>query len=119
MQRNVTELAEAQKIDISNLQWYGTFHDTAHHPHMHLLVYSKDAKQGWLTNNGMAELRSALGNDIFHMEQYKLALLEDGVGPQHAIARDVHREHLCSGVQQGQVRGEQGDIRPWDCHHEQ
>ncbi len=76
MQRNVTELAEAQKIDISNLQWYGTFHDTAHHPHMHLLVYSKDAKQGWLTNNGMAELRSALGNDIFHMEQYKLFTME-------------------------------------------
>ena len=46
VRRNVTELAEAQKIDISNLQWYGAFHDTAHHPHMHLLVYSKDAKQG-------------------------------------------------------------------------
>ena len=49
VERNVTKLAEAQKIDVSNLQWYGAFHDIAHHPHMHLLVYSKDARQGWLT----------------------------------------------------------------------
>lgn len=76
VRRNVTELAEAQKIDISNLQWYGAFHNTTHHPHMHLLVYSKDVKQGWLTKNGIDDLRSALGNDIFHMEQYKLFMME-------------------------------------------
>ncbi len=76
VRRNVTELAEAQKIDISNLEWYGAFHSTAHHPHMHLLVYSKDAKQGWLTKKGIDELRSALGNDIFRMEQYKLFTME-------------------------------------------
>ena len=76
VRRNVTELAEAQKIDISNLQWYGAFHNTAHHPHMHLLVYSKDAKQGWLTKKGIDELRSALGNDIFRLEQYKLFTME-------------------------------------------
>ena len=76
VRRNVTELAEAQKIDISNLEWYGAFHSTAHHPHMHLLVYSKDAKQGWLTKKGIDELRSALGNDIFRMEQYKLFAME-------------------------------------------
>ena len=76
VERNVTKLAEAQKIDVSNLQWYGAFHDIAHHPHMHLLVYSKDAKQGWLTKKGITELRSALGNDIFRLEQYKLFTME-------------------------------------------
>jgi len=76
VRRNVTELAEAQKIDISNLQWYGAFHNTTHHPHMHLLVYSRDAKQGWLTKKGIDSLRSALGNDIFRLEQYKLFTME-------------------------------------------
>ena len=76
VRRNVTELAEAQKIDISNLQWYGAFHNTTHHPHMHLLVYSRDAKQGWLTKKGIDSLRSALGNDIFRLEQYKLFWME-------------------------------------------
>ncbi|WP_304584258.1 MobP3 family relaxase [Acutalibacter muris] len=76
VRRNVTELAEAQKINISNLQWYGAFHNTTHHPHMHLLVYSRDAKQGWLTKKGIDSLRSALGNDIFRLEQYKLFSME-------------------------------------------
>lgn len=52
VRRNITELAGAQKINLTNLQWYGVFHNTTHHPHMHLLVYSKDTKQGWLTKKG-------------------------------------------------------------------
>lgn len=76
VRRNITAIAQAQKIDISNLQWYAAFHDTAHHPHMHLLIYAKDAKQGWLTKKGIDELRSVLGNDIFRNEQYKLFTME-------------------------------------------
>lgn len=90
VRRNVTELAEAQKIDISNLQWYGAFHNTTHHPHMHLLVYSKDAKQGWLTKNGIDDLRSTLGNDIFHMEQYKLFTMETDL--RNRLKKEINLE---------------------------
>ena len=74
--RNVTEIAQAHGITLSNLQWYAAFHNTTHHPHMHLLVYSKDAKQGWLTEKGIENLRSTFGNDIFRNEQYKLFTME-------------------------------------------
>lgn len=53
------------------MQWYGAFHNTTHHPHIHLLVYSKSG-QGYLTNNGIESMRSSFGNDIFRNEQYKL-----------------------------------------------
>lgn len=43
---------------------------------MHLLVYSKDAKQGWLTKKSIDDLRNAFGNDIFRNEQYKLFTME-------------------------------------------
>ena len=43
---------------------------------MHLLVYAKDAKQGWLSKKGIDELRSTFGNDIFRQEQYKLFTME-------------------------------------------
>ena len=49
VRRNVTELAEAHNISLSNLQWYAGFHNKDHHPHIHLVVYSKDGKQGWIT----------------------------------------------------------------------
>lgn len=76
VRRNVIEIAHAHNIDINNLQWYGAFHNTTHHPHMHLLVYSKDAKQGWMTKKSIDDLRSAFGNDIFRNEQYKLFAME-------------------------------------------
>ena len=52
VRRNVYELAETHKIAPSDLQWYGAFHNTTHHPHMHLVVYSKSGK-GYLTKNGI------------------------------------------------------------------
>lgn len=76
LRRNTMKIAEAHKIAPSNLQWYAAFHNTTHHPHIHLVVYSKDAKQGYLTNKGIENLRSAFGNDIFRNEQYKLFELE-------------------------------------------
>ena len=38
VRRNVTTIAEAHKIPLSDLQWYAAFHDTGHHPHIHLMV---------------------------------------------------------------------------------
>lgn len=74
--RNTMKIAEAHKIDPSNLQWYAAFHNTTHHPHIHIMVYAKNAKQGYLTNKGIENLRSTFGNDIFRNEQYKLFELE-------------------------------------------
>ena len=76
VRRNVTELAEAYQIDLDNLQWYGAYHDKSHHPHMHLLVYAKDGKQGWLSKRGIDEMHSFFGNDIFRFEQQKLFRME-------------------------------------------
>ena len=76
VRRNVAELAQAMKIDLDNLQWYGAFHNTAHHPHIHLLVYAKDARQGWLTKAGIEQLKRTFGGDIFRNEQYMLFTAE-------------------------------------------
>ena len=50
---------------LCNLKWYAAFHDTTHHPHIHLLVYSENTKEGFLTNEGINKIRSAFANDIF------------------------------------------------------
>lgn len=71
VRRNAFEIAKAHKMEPSDLQWYGAFHNTTHHPHIHLMVYSKSG-QGYLTNRGIESMRSTFGNDIFRNEQYKL-----------------------------------------------
>ena len=69
---NVTEIADAHNIDLDNLRWYAAFHNKEHHPHVHLLVYAADAKQGWITKRSIDDMRSMFGNEIFRGEQYRL-----------------------------------------------
>ena len=71
VRRNMNELAEVHKLKPSDMEWYAAFHNTTHHPHIHLIVLSKSG-QGYLTKKGMEKMRSAFGNDIFRNEQYKL-----------------------------------------------
>ena len=64
--RHIQDIANAQKIETANLKWYAAFHDTTHHPHIHLIVYSTDPRQGYLTKDGIDKIRSVFANDIFH-----------------------------------------------------
>lgn len=44
VRKNMIEIAKAHNIQPSDLQWYAAFHNTTHHPHIHLLVYSKNGQ---------------------------------------------------------------------------
>ena len=60
--------SENMKISIENLHWYGAFHNETHHPHVHLIIYSDEPKEGYLTEKGLNNIRSALGKQIFHQD---------------------------------------------------
>ena len=66
VKRQIPVIAEQSRIPMSNLKWYAAFHDTTHHPHIHLIVYSTNPKQGYLSREGIDKIRSAFANDIFH-----------------------------------------------------
>lgn len=76
VRRNALQIAEAHKIAPSDMQWYAAFHNTTHHPHIHLMVYSKDPKQGYLTNKGIEDMRALFAKDIFRNEMYHAFTLE-------------------------------------------
>ena len=66
------ELAAAMKIPPSNFRWCAAFHDEKHHPHIHMMAWSADPKQGYLTEKGIEQMRSQLSNDIFRDELLSL-----------------------------------------------
>ena len=68
LRAHTSELADALKIPLSELKWYAAFHNEAHHPHIHLLAYCDDPSVGYLSKQGVRNMRSALGNDIFRDE---------------------------------------------------
>ena len=67
-----TELATAMKIPPSSFRWCAAFHDEKHHPHIHMMAWSSDPKQGYLTEKGIEQMRSQLSNDIFQDELLSL-----------------------------------------------
>ncbi len=62
------ELAECFKIRNENFRCYGAFHDEGHHPHVHLVCYSTDPKEGYLTQQKMEKVKSMLTKNIFAHE---------------------------------------------------
>ena len=67
-----TELAAAMKIPPGDFRWCAAFHDEKHHPHIHMLVWSRDPKQGYLTEKGIEKMRSELSGAIFQDELLSL-----------------------------------------------
>ena len=66
MLRSQTSLiSENFHIPMQNLRWYAAFHNESHHPHVHLMVYSTEEKQAYLSKQGVMKLRSSFAKDIF------------------------------------------------------
>ena len=60
-----SEIAEQFHIPQGNLRWYAAFHNEKHHPHVHLMVWSEDEKEGYLSERGIEKLRSSFSKSIF------------------------------------------------------
>ena len=84
--RNIPVIAKQSKIDMKNLKWYAAFHDKKTNPHVHIVVYSTDTKEGFLTKSGIEKIRSAFANDIYHDELYSL------YGQQNTLRNKLKKE---------------------------
>lgn len=72
LMENAPALAKSMKISLDNFHWYAAFHNEGHHPHIHMMVWSDDPKEGFLTKGGIAAIRSKLTNAIFRDEMQQI-----------------------------------------------
>ena len=63
----VETMARNYKIPLRDFVWYAAFHDEGHHPHVHLVCYSK-GNEGFLTEKGIENIKSSLAHEIFKQE---------------------------------------------------
>ena len=59
------EIAADLKIHPDHLKWYAAMHNESHHPHVHMICYSTDPTEGYLTTTGIRKMKSALATEIF------------------------------------------------------
>lgn len=65
-QRNV--FARNMKIKPENFRWYAAFHNAEDHPHVHMIAYSVDPKEAYLSRKGIENIKRSLASEIFRQE---------------------------------------------------
>jgi len=65
IKRQIPNIAKQSKIDMANLKWYAAFHDKENNPHVHIVMYSTNEREGFLTEHGIEKIRSGFMNDIY------------------------------------------------------
>ena len=65
LEQQAINIAENLKISLSNFHWYAAYHNHPHHPHVHMICYSDNPKEGFLTKLGIKNIKSKLMNHIY------------------------------------------------------
>ena len=61
-------IAQQMKIAPENFRWYAAFHNAGHHPHVHMMAYSVKPTEPYLTEKGIATIKSNLAQEIFRQD---------------------------------------------------
>ena len=100
------EIARGYKIPLEHLRWYAAFHRKEDSVHIHMVVFSSDPKEGYLTRQGIQQVKSAFGRRIF--QQDLLHVYEQKTEYRDALGRDAERTmaELIAQMEQGQLQNE-------------
>ena len=86
------DIAEAMHIPPADFRWYAAFHDEGDHPHVHMMAWSGDPKHGYLSKEGIRQIKSRLTNDIFRNEM--LHLYEQKSESRDELVREARQAML-------------------------
>ena len=100
------EIARGYKIPLEHLRWYAAFHRKEDSVHIHMVVFSSDPKEGYLTKQGIQQVKSAFGRRIF--QQDLLHVYEQKTEYRNTLSRDAERAmaELIAQMEQGQLQNE-------------
>ena len=90
LRAHAQELSDQFHIPMENLRWYAAFHNESHHPHCHLMVFSSDPKEGYLSKQGFHSLRESLIKEIFAqdlMNEYSVEWLTKSAEQGYTVAK--------------------------------
>ncbi|WP_368233507.1 MobP3 family relaxase [Anaerotruncus rubiinfantis] len=97
------QISAAMKIKPENFRWHAAFHDESHHPHVHMICYSTDPKEGFLTKQGIRKIKSLAANRIFRQDLLSLyeqqsetrdELVQESRNTMQAICKDLRTKTI-------------------------
>ena len=107
VRRQIADIAEAQKISQQNIRWYAAFHNNENNPHVHIVVYSENSKEGFLTQKGIEKIRSSFANDIYRGELQNLYSEQTIIRNKLRYDAENVMKNLLSELQNGGIENPQ------------
>ncbi|WP_419009345.1 MobP3 family relaxase, partial [Dysosmobacter sp.] len=74
---SVCDIAAAYKIQPDNLRWYAAFHQKPNQVHIHMVIFSADPKEGYLTKEGIRQVKSVFARRIYHADRMHIYQQKD------------------------------------------
>lgn len=66
---NLSAIAKGYKIKPDNLRWYAALHEKEKHIHVHMIIFSSNPKEGYLTRQGIRDVKSAFVRTAYRNER--------------------------------------------------
>ena len=86
---SVCEIAAAYKIQPDHLRWYAAFHQKPNQMHIHMIIFSTDPKEGYLTKDGIRQVKSAFARRIYQADRMHVYQQKDQ--SRDALQREARR----------------------------
>ena len=94
---SITDIAKGYKIHPSRLRWYAAMHEKEKHIHVHMVIFSTDPKEGFLTKQGIRSIKSALVSTIYRNDRLHIYEKKDH---QRSILQQEAEEQMASLIGQ-------------------
>ena len=62
------DIAKAMHIAPENLRWYAAYHNKETNPHAHMMVWSQNPREPYLSQAGIHDIKKVMASDIFRQE---------------------------------------------------
>ena len=100
------EIARGYKIPLEHLRWYAAFHRKEDNVHIHMVAFSSDPREGYLTRQGIQQVKSAFGRRVF--QQDLIHVYEQKTEYRDALGQDAERAmaELIAQMEHGQLQNE-------------
>ena len=94
---SITDIAKGYKIHPDHLRWYAALHEKEKHLHVHMVIFSTDPKEGFLTKQGIRSIKSALVSTIYRNDRLHIYEQKDH---QRSILQQEAEEQMASLIEQ-------------------
>ena len=86
---SVNDIAAAYKIPPEHLRWYAAFHRKPKQVHIHMIVFSTNPREGYLTKEGIRQVKSAFARRIYQSD--RLHVYEQKDVARESLQREARR----------------------------